>query len=137
MDTNVLSELIRPKPEPSVTSWLEKTDEDLLYLSVLTLGEIRKGIAALPGAAWRASLEAWLEKDLRDRFAGRILPVTEEIVDRWGQMAGRSQLEKRALPVIDGLLAATAQHHNLVLVTRNVKDAVHTGIELFNPWKTS
>ena len=137
LDTNVISELIRPKPDPAVTSWLEKTDEDLFFLSVLTLGEIRKGIAALPGTARRASLESWLEKDLCDRFAGRTLPVTEEIADRWGQMAGRAQTDKRSLPVIDGLLAATAQHHNLILVTRNVKDVAHTGVETFNPWQTS
>ena len=136
MDTNVISELIRPKPEIFVTSWLEKTDEGLLYLSVLTPGEIRKGIAALPDAARRSLLEAWLEKDMRDRFTGRILPITEEIADRWGQMSGRVQSNKYTLPVIDGLLAATAQHYNLILVTRNVKDVTRTGVEFFNPWET-
>jgi predicted nucleic acid-binding protein len=110
-------------------------DEDLLYLSVLTIGEIRKGVEALPQAGRRIAIEAWLEKDLRNRFGSRMLPVTEEIADRWGMIAGQARLKKILVPVIDGLLAATALHHNLTLVTRNIKDIVHTGVNLFNPWE--
>lgn len=135
LDTNVLSELVKLNPDDKVVSWVEQMDEDLLYLSVLTLGEIRKGITTLSPASRRVKIEAWLEKDLQDRFAGRILPVTEGVADRWGVLAGNYQLKKLALPIIDGLLAATALHHNLSLVTRNVKDVLHTGVDLFNPWE--
>lgn len=135
LDTNIISELIKPGPEPRVIAWLQKTDEHLFYLSVLTLGEIRKGISALPDARRRVGIEAWLEKDLRDRFEGRILPVSEEIADRWGVLAGQAHAKKMLIPVIDGLLAATAIHHNLTLVSRNVKDVAATGVSVFNPWQ--
>ncbi len=135
LDTNVISELIRPRPEPKVISWFQKTDENLFYLSVLTLGEIRKGVSALPDAKRRVSIEAWLEKDLHNRFEGRILPITEGIADRWGALTGQALTKKRLIPVIDGLLAATAIHHNLTLVTRNTKDIAATGVGVFNPWQ--
>lgn len=135
LDTNVISELVRPKPDPKVISWFQKTDEDLFHLSVLTLGEIRKGVCALPDAKRRVSIEAWLENDLRNRFEGRILPINEAIADRWGVLAGQAHMKKRLLPVIDGLLAATAIHHNLTLVTRNTKDVGETGVGVFNPWQ--
>lgn len=135
IDTNVLSELVRPKPESRVISWLQGIDEELLYLSVLTIGEIRKGAEALPQASRRIAIEAWLEKDLRDRFQGRVLSITEEVADRWGRIAGQAHSKRVLLPVVDGLLAATALHHNLTLVTRNVKDIVPTGVNLFNPWE--
>ena len=134
LDTNVISELVKPNPARKVTSWLEGIDEGLLYLSVLTIGEIRKGITALAQTGRRVAIEAWLEKDLSDRFVGRILPVTKEIANRWGVMAGQAHLKKILVPVIDGLMAATAQHYNLTLVTRNIKDIVHTRVDLFNPW---
>jgi predicted nucleic acid-binding protein len=126
--------LIRPRPEPKVISWFQKTDENLFYLSVLTLGEIRKGVSALPDAKRRVSIEAWLEKDLHNRFEGRILPISEGIADRWGSLAGQALTKKKLIPVIDGLLAATAIHHNLTLVTRNTKDVGTTGVGVFNPW---
>jgi len=134
LDTNVISELIKPKPEPKVTAWVEGTDEQLLYLSVLTIGEIRKGITAVSAPARRVKLEAWLERDLILRFAGRILPVTETVADRWGLLSGRALLSGHPLAVIDGLLAATALEHNLTLVTRNLKDVSTTGVQTFSPW---
>ncbi|HKW74297.1 MAG TPA: type II toxin-antitoxin system VapC family toxin [Terriglobales bacterium] len=134
LDTNVISELIRPKPEPKVTAWIEATNESLLYLSVLTLGEIRKGIAFLRNSPRRVVLEAWLGSDLAVRFANRILPVDESVADRWGRIAAESTAEGSPLSVIDGLLAATALHYNLTLVSRNVKDFATTGVPLFNPW---
>ncbi len=135
LDTNVISELIKPRPEPGVVRWVEESDENLLYLSVLTLGEIRKGVAALPLSARRMALEAWLESDLRLRFTKRILAIDEEVAGRWGVLAGQAQKDGRGLPVIDGLLAATAIHHNLTLVTRNDCDISFTGVALFNPWQ--
>lgn len=134
LDTNVISELVKPKPELKVTRWIDATDESLLYLSVLCLGEIRKGIAALPVASRRVSLEAWLDHDLILRFAGRILDIDRAVADRWVRMTAKSITANSPLPVIDGLLAATAMQHNLTLVTRNTKDVSVTGVALFNPW---
>jgi predicted nucleic acid-binding protein len=134
LDTNIISELVKPKPEPKVTQWVENTDETLLHLSVLTLGEIRNGIASLPQSARRAALETWLSHDLVLRFSGRILPIDEQVADRWGRIAGSAAAKKSPLPVIDGLFAATAQHHNLILVTRNTRDIAATGVAAFDPW---
>lgn len=134
LDTNIVSELVKPKPESRVTAWIESTDEDLLHLSVLTLGEIRKGIASLRDASRRVTLEAWLDSDLVLRFAHRILPINQAVTDRWGRIAANASAAKLSLPVIDGLLAATALDHNLTLVTRNTKDVAATGVPVFNPW---
>jgi len=134
LDTNVISELVKPKPDPAVTSWIDATDESLLCLSVLTLGEIRKGISFLPHASRRASLETWLDHDLVLRFAGRILVIDQAVADRWGRIAAKALAGKSPLPVIDGLLAATAMQHNLTLVTRNTKDVAITDVAVFNPW---
>lgn len=134
LDTNIISELVKARPEPAVVHWVDESDENLLYLSVLTLGEIRKGIAALPQSVRRVALEAWLESDLRLRFSKRILSIDEAVADRWGVLAGQAQKDGRGLPVIDGLLAATAIHYNLTLVTRNTSDLGSTGALLFNPW---
>ena len=136
LDTNIISELIKPKPEPRLVAWMEVTDERLLHLTVLTLGEIRKSIAAVTKPARRAQLESWLESDLRLRFSGRILPVDEEVAVRWGTVAGRAAARRATVPVIDGLLAATALHHNLTVVSRNTKDVAATGALVFNPWET-
>jgi toxin FitB len=134
LDTNVISELVKAKPEPRVTKWIETTEETLLYLSVLTLGEIRKGIASLPHSARRVRLEAWLDHELALRFSDRILPIDQQVADRWGRIAGSAAARNSALPVIDGLFAATAQHHNLILVTRNTRDIAATGVPAFDPW---
>lgn len=135
LDTNVISELVRRKPDPNVTAWIDGTAEDLLHLSVLTLGEIRKGIASLPAGSRRVALETWLDSDVVLRFAGRILPIDEAVADRWGHIAARAAVARRLLPVIDGLLAATALDHNLTLVTRNTRDVAATGVPVFNPWE--
>lgn len=126
---------MKPKPDPKVAVWVEATDELLLYLSVLTLGEIRKGIAALPDSSRRIAIEVWLEKSLRPRFLQRILPIGEEIADRWGFISARASAKGMPVPVIDGLLAATALHHNLTLVTRNSSNVAATGVAVFSPWE--
>jgi predicted nucleic acid-binding protein len=133
LDTNVISELVRPKAEPKVRAWVASTDESLLYLSVLTFGEIRKGIVALQNASRRVELEAWLDGDLTLRFSNRILAIDQAVADRWGRLAAQAGA-KSPLPVIDGLIAATALHYNLTLVTRNTKDVAATGVPLFDPW---
>ena len=134
MDTNCLSELVRLKPERRVTAWIEAVDESLLHLSVLTFGEIRKGLAALPQSKRRTNLETWVEVELRARFFGRILPVDIAVADRWGLLAAQTKAKGKPLSIIDGLLAATSLHYNLTLVTRNTKDVIATGVATLDPW---
>lgn len=135
LDTDVISELVKPKPHPHVVRWVNETDEDSLFLSVLTLGEIRKGTALLPQGARKSHLETWLERDLPERFLGRILSITDRIADRWGLLAARAQSQGKPVHAIDGLLAATALDHNLIFVTRNVEDVDATGVPVQNPWE--
>lgn len=135
LDTNCISELVRPKPDPGVMDWMDAVDEDLLYLSVLTLGEIRKGVAGLPQGKRRAHLETWLEVDLQTRFSGRVVPVDAAIADRWGLLASEAKRKGKLLSVIDGLLAATALHHNLTVVSRNASDFTTTQVRVLNPWE--
>jgi predicted nucleic acid-binding protein len=136
LDTNCVSELVRVKPESRVLEWMEAADESLLHLSVLTLGEIRKGLAALPQGRRRTRLEAWLEVDLRSRFSGRILPVDAAVADRWGLLAAQARRNGATLPIVDGLLAATALHHNLTMVSRNISDFAAAQVPVLNPWET-
>lgn len=135
LDTNVISELTKLRPESKVVSWFQATSEELLYLSVFTIGEIRKGIDSLPRSNKRALLESWLANDLVLRFAGRILEVNLDIAERWGQISAQAKTAGAPLAVIDGLMAATALHHNLTLVTRNTKDVQVAGINTLNPWQ--
>ena len=134
LDTNCVSEMVRPRPEPKVAEWVEAADESVLYLSVLTLGEIRKGIAALPQSRRRTHLETWLEVELQARFSGRILPIDAAIADRWGLLAANARRTGRGLSAIDGLLAATALHFNLTIVSRNAADFTGTRVLVLNPW---
>jgi predicted nucleic acid-binding protein len=135
LDTNCISELVRPKPERRVVEWMEAADETMLHLSVLTVGEIRKGLAGLPQGKRRTRLEAWLEVELQARFAGRIVPIDAAIADRWGLIASEAKRRGKALPVIDGLLAATALHHNLTVVSRNASDFTNAHVLVLNPWE--
>ena len=135
LDTNCISELVRAKPEPRVTEWMRAADESLLYLSVLTLGEIRRGAAILPQGKRRTFLESWLEVDLQARFSGRILAIDDAVADRWGWLTAEASRGGRPLAAIDGLLAATALHHNLTIVSRNVDDFTGTQVPILNPWE--
>jgi toxin FitB len=134
LDTNCVSELVCPRPEPRVIEWVDAADEATLYLSVLTLGEIRKGVASLPPSKRRTRLEAWLEVDLQARFSGRIVPIDAAISDRWGSISAEAKRKGKVLPVIDGLLAATALHHNLTVVSRNASDFKQSLVRVLNPW---
>jgi toxin FitB len=136
VDTNCISEVVRVKPEPRVLAWIEAADESLLYLSVLTLGEIRKGVAALPQSRRRSRLETWLEVELQARFSGRILPIDVAVADRWGLLAANAKASCKPLSTIDGLLAATAIHHNLTVVSRDVSDFTHVPVQVLNPWES-
>ena len=135
LDTNCISELVRSQPEARVLSWMEAADESLLYLSVLTLGEIRKGVAGLPQGKRRTRLESWLESELQVRFSGRVLSIDKAVADRWGLLAAAARRAGRPLSAIDGLLAATALHHGLTIVSRNISDFANTQVPVLNPWK--
>ena len=134
LDTCVICEPAQKKPSPQVLAWLDRQPEEELYLSVLTLGEIRKGIARLPAGPKRKRLERWLEQDLRERFTGRILEIDAEIADGWGRLQGQADNRGRPLPTLDSLLAATAMVKGLRLVTRNTPDFSATGVPLLDPW---
>lgn len=137
IDTNVLSELRRKQADGRVLEWFAARAAQSLFLSVLTLGEIRKGIAALDAnlvhAARRQALNDWLEVDLPTFFLGRVLEVDANVADRWGRLQAQAG---RPLPAIDSLLAATALQHQLTLVTRNVRDFEGLGLSLLNPWES-
>ena len=135
-DTNIPSELTRPNPDPRLVAFLKDAGKEPIYLSALTLGEIRKGVAILPDGNKRKQLEAWIETTMRPWFAGRILPVSEEIAERWGLLAADARQRGVGLSVIDGLIAATALVHELTLLTRNVKDFEGTGVSIRNPWES-
>ena len=134
LDTNIPSELTRPKSDPLVENWLDNANDDQLFLSVVSLGEIFKGITILPESKRRKQLQQWVDETLRVWFKGRILPVSEAIAQRWGILAGESQLKGRPLKVADGLIAATALEHELTVVTRNIRDFSELGVRVLNPW---
>lgn len=131
LDTNVISELVRHKPAKAVLAWFENIPSEALHISVLTLGEIRKGVEQMPDGAHREKLRLWLEHNLADWFETRVLPVDIQVADRWGKLIAQIG---RPVPSIDSLLAATALHHELRLVTRNQKDFDYPGLEVINPW---
>jgi toxin FitB len=135
LDTCVLCEPTRPRPSARVLEWLRAQPEETLFVSVLTLGEIRRGAALLPAGPKRRALERWLERDLPERFAGRILGVDPEAADLWGRMVARAEAKGRPLPTIDSLLSATALSRGLTLATRNTADFAATGVELVDPWE--
>lgn len=131
LDTNVISELARPTPDAKVAQWLS-AHEDELFLSVLTLGEIQKGITRLPDSRRRRRLTRWLDSEIRPWFSGRLLPVDETVSLRWGRMLAEAE---RPLLAVDSLIAATALNHGLTLATRNTADMARVGVSLFNPWE--
>ncbi len=137
LDTNCISEVVSLKPDVNVLTWLNQVDERTLYLSTLTLGEIRKGIVALVDGKRRTQLEAWLEIDLRKRFSDRILPVDAAVADRWGMLTGDLKRKGKPMPIIDAIIAATALQNNLTLVSRNVSDFKNLEIPVLNPWEAA
>ena len=134
LDTNIPSELTKPMPDIRVTGWVAAQDNASLYLSVVSVGELRRGFTLLPRSKRRTRLEQWFEQYLLPLFAGRILPVTQSIGDRWGVLGGECQLRGTPLNTADGMIAATALEHELAIVTRNVKDFAGLGVAVFNPW---
>jgi predicted nucleic acid-binding protein len=136
LDTNVVSELMKPRPNRRVAQWVDASSEDLMHLSVITIGEVRKGIDLLDDAdPRRATLQGWLDRDVRVRFAGRLLAFDDAVAERWGQLEALAKKRRLTLPTVDALLAATALHHGLTFATRNTADIAPTGVPLFNPWR--
>jgi predicted nucleic acid-binding protein len=134
LDTNVISEGAKPLPEPKVLAWLAKVDEDDLYLSVVSLAELRHGVARMDKGRRRTALDTWLRNDLPDRFEGRLLPVDPVTADHWGRIVARSEAAGRRMGAMDAFIAAAADQHDLTLVTRNTRDFKESGIRLLNPW---
>lgn len=134
LDTCVVSELVRPRPKASVVRWMRERDESELYLSVVTIGELEKGIAKLPDSPKRLVLEQWVRRDLPERFRARLLSIDAGVASRWGAIAGASEARGQPLPVVDALIAATALVHGLVVVTRNTEDLERCGARCFDPW---
>jgi toxin FitB len=122
LDTNAVSELMKPRPNPGLTGWLEETDEDRIFLSVVSIAEIRYGVERMAAGQKRDRLESWLEDELPLRFDGRLLFVDAVVADAWGRTVSRSEAAGRPIKAMDALLAATAETQHMTLVTRNVGD---------------
>lgn len=134
LDTCVLSEFTKREPAPTVVRWMADAEENGLYLSVITIGEIQKGIERLSDTARKEALNAWLKDDLLKRFSERLVLLDAEVMLVWGTLAARMEGRGRPMPAIDSLIAASALSAHMTLVTRNEKDFEETGVILFNPW---
>jgi len=135
LDTCLISEVSKKEPNPNVLLWLDKQDESALYLSVLTIGELQKGISKLPDNARKAELQAWVNNELVGRFGRRILNIDVEVAGAWGILLGTAEKHGKKLPAMDSLIAATASVHALIVVTRNTRDMERCQAKVFNPWK--
>jgi toxin FitB len=134
LDTNVVSESMRPQPHSGVLEWLADIDEDRVHLSVVTLAEIRYGIERMPTGRRRKRLDDWLRHDLVLRFEGRLLPISPEIADAWGKIVAHRDALGRPIGVMDAFIAATAETHALTLVTRDVAGFETVVRKIANPW---
>lgn len=137
LDTNVVSEWIKPQPHTGVVTWLADIDEDRVFLSVVTLAELRHGIERMTIGKRRIRLEQWVQDELPQRFENRLLDINPGIADVWGRVVAHSQAAGRQMSSMDAFIAATAAVHQLTLVTRNVADFESANISLLNPWDIS
>ncbi len=135
LDTCVISELIKRMPNRNVVRWCEQVDDEELFLSVLTFGEIHKGIEKLSETRRKNELHQWVENDLKKRFEKRILSIDLNVAKIWGKIQGKAEKSGEPMPTIDGLIAATGKTYNLTVVTRNIDDMKPSGVLLYNPWK--
>ena len=135
LDTNVVSEWVRPQPDRNVISWLAEVDEDRVFISVISFAEIRRGVEMLAAGRRRERLATWLAEELPVRFEERILDIDRHVADTWGAVMARGQKIGLTLGSMDAFVAATAEAHGLILVTRNVKDFERLGISLLDPWQ--
>lgn len=134
LDTCLLSELPKSRPNVGVTSWVQEVEESLLFVSVLSLGKLRKGIGNLAEGRRKASIQRWFNHDVIARFHNRILTADLDTCLRWGELNAESKKMGRPHPAIDTLLASTALVHDLTIVTRNERDFAHFPLRIFNPW---
>ncbi|MCI4590422.1 type II toxin-antitoxin system VapC family toxin [Sphingobium sp. BYY-5] len=134
LDTNIISEGAKLRPDPGVMDWLASMDEEQMFLSVVSLAELRHGIERMDKGGRKASLDIWLTEQLAPRFEERLLLVDTGTADQWGRIVARSQAAGRPIGAMDAFIAAHAQQHDLTLVTRNISDFEASGIRLFNPW---
>jgi len=135
LDTNVVSEWVKPRPNAGVITWLDEADEDRLFLSVVTLAELRRGIERLAPGRRKKRLDEWLREELPTRFEGRILPIDAAIAETWGRLVARGEATGRPIGVMDAFIAATASAHDLTLVTRNVGDFKGSMRAVLDPWR--
>ena len=134
IDTCCISELVKKKPNPNVLKWFADQDELSMFLSVITFGELRKGIEKYPDSKKKQELNRWIKVDLNHRFKNRVLNINMEEVNRWGKIMATAEKNEKPLPAIDSLIAATAQVHDLSVVRRNTQDMEGSGVEVINPW---
>jgi predicted nucleic acid-binding protein len=135
LDTCVISEFIAKQPDSGLIQWIDSIGEEKICLSVITIGEIKKGIEKLPNSRRKNELAGWLRDDLLIRFKDKILPIDTDVMLVWGELTADLERQGRKMPAIDSLIAAIAIHEKLTLVTRNEADFIHTGIAIINPWK--
>jgi predicted nucleic acid-binding protein len=135
LDTNIISELVAPVPNEDVIRWIEYLDPESVFLSVITIGELKRGIEKLPDSRRKKALADWLTGDLLIRFGDHILPIDVPVILTWGTLVAQMEAMGNPLPAIDSLLAATAAENGLTLATRNVRHFEASGISLFNPWE--
>lgn len=135
LDTNVISEWAKPKPDEGVVAWLAAADEDSLYLSVIAFAEIRLGIALLPPGRRRTHLATWLDQDLVDRFEGRILAIDRRISEAWAEIVARGRARGATPPILDAFLAAAALVHGITVVSRNVRHLERLEVPVLDPWQ--
>jgi toxin FitB len=134
LDTNVVSEWARPQPDPGLTSWLSAVDEDDLYLSVVTVAEVRRGAERLAAGRRRRAIEAWIARDVLQRFDQRLIGIDVAIAESWGTITANCESRGRPISAMDAFVAACAEYHGLTLVTRNAADFTGVVRTLVNPW---
>jgi len=135
LDTCVISEVIKRKPSSNVIKWIKQEEESNFFISVLTIGELHKGIEKLDKSKRKNELHNWVENDLKERFCNRIINIDMPVVTMWGKIQGMTERTGKSMPAIDSLIAATGITHHLTVVTRNISDMKESGAVLYNPWQ--
>ena len=135
LDTCVISEVIKRKPSSNVIKWIKQEEESNFFISVLTIGELHKGIEKLDKSKRKDELHNWVENDLKERFCNRIINIDMPVVTMWGKIQGMTERTGKSMPAIDSLIAATGITHHLTVVTRNISDMKESGAVLYNPWQ--
>lgn len=134
LDTCVLSELIKPNPDKNVISWIKNISEDDMYVSVLTFGELEKGIEKAQDLIRKKKFQLWVQQDLKERFEERVIDINIKVATRWGIVQGKAEMEGRPMSAINGLIAVSGLVHDCTVITRNIDDMKQSGADLLNPW---